>query len=306
MTGGEDHRELHSAAYFGPERDFWWNRDHLELIGSRRRLHEVSSVLDVGSGVGHWGRLLLPLLAPDASLIGIEREAEWVRHATEQAERYHVADRCRYQQGVAESLPFEDGSFDLVTCQTVLIHLPDPQAVIREMLRVTRPGGQLIVSEPNNRVTYLVDSSVTAGADVDDVVDPVRFYLTCERGKLALGEGNSSLGDLLLGLFAQEGLVDVDAYMSDKPVLLFPPFASEAQQALKAYTLEERRRGDWGWSREEANRYFIAGGGTETEFDVAWARRMNESNAVADAVEAGTFHSAGGVILYLVAGRRSL
>ena len=122
-----------------------------------------------------------------------------------------------------------------------------------------------------------------------------------ERGKIALGEGNSSLGDLVPGYFAEAGLVDVEAYLSDKTTMMIPPYAGEEQQALKAQMLDEAR-GYWGWSREEAQRYYDAGGGAD--FDAAWERRMAEVHAAAAAVRAGTFHSAGATILYLVAGRR--
>jgi SAM-dependent methyltransferase len=288
--------EPHSAAYFGPERDFWWNLDQLELIARRRGLGSARSVLDVGSGVGHWGRLMARLVAPTATITGIEREARWVEEATRRAEPYGA--RFHYQQGVAEALPFDDGTFDLVTCQTVLIHTVDPRAVIREMLRVVKPDGQLVVAEPNNRASYIVDTSVTAGTDLVDVVS---FYLTCERGKIALGEGNSSLGDLVPGYFAEAGLVDVEAFLSDKTTMMIPPYAGEEQQALKAQMLDEAH-GYWGWSREEAQRYHQAGGGSG--FDAAWERRMAEVRAAAAAVEAGTFHSAGATILYLIAGRR--
>ena len=166
------------------------------------------------------------------------------------------------------------------------------------MLRVVKPGGQLVVAEPNNRASYTVDTSVTAGADLLDVIS---FYLTCERGKIALGEGNSSVGDLLPGYFAEAGLVDIEAFLSDKTTMMIPPYAGEEQQALKAQMLDESR-GYWGWSREEAQRYYDAGGGAD--FDAAWDRRMAETRAAAAAVEAGTFHSAGATIMYVVAGRR--
>ena len=61
--------EPHSAAYFGPERDFWWNPDHLRLIGARRALQRVHNVLDVGSGVGHWGRLIATLDTPKGRVV---------------------------------------------------------------------------------------------------------------------------------------------------------------------------------------------------------------------------------------------
>jgi SAM-dependent methyltransferase len=300
----DEKHQPHSAEFFGPERDFWWNLDQLELIAARRALGDVRSVLDVGAGVGHWGTLLASVLSPDASILGIEREPEWVQEAARRAARLGLADRCRYEQGNAESLPFDDASFDLVTCQTVLIHVAEPRAVIREMLRVTRPGGHVLAAEPNNVASFLVASSVTADAEIDQLVDVIRFCLICERGKIALGEGNGSVGDLLPGYFADEGLVDVEAFLSDKAAVMFPPYASEAQQALKAEYLQAARRGTWGWSREQAHRFFSAGGGADTTFDAAWQRRMTEARAVADAIEAGTFHSAGGTIHYLVAGRR--
>ena len=301
---GETEHRPHSAAFFGPERDFWWNRDQLELIASRRGLADVRTVLDVGCGVGHWGTLLGSVLPADATVAGIEREPEWVEAAARRAERLGFADRFRYQQGTAESLPFDDASFDLVTCQTLLIHVADPRAVIREMLRVTRPGGHVIAAEPNNLAAFLVGSSLSADAEIEDLVDLTRFCLTCERGKAALGEGNGSVGDLLPGYFVEEGLVDVEAFLSDKPAAMFPPYSSEEQQALKAYHREAVRRGTWGWTREEARRFFLAGGGEDAAFAAAWQRRMSEARAVADATDAGTYHSAGGTILYLVAGRR--
>jgi len=50
--------KLHSEIYFGEVRDYWWNHDFLQLMAKRWNLETVDSVLDVGCGVGHWGRLL--------------------------------------------------------------------------------------------------------------------------------------------------------------------------------------------------------------------------------------------------------
>ncbi len=48
----------HSAEYFGETRDHWWHDDFIEMIAKRWRLESVRSILDVGCGVGHWGRVL--------------------------------------------------------------------------------------------------------------------------------------------------------------------------------------------------------------------------------------------------------
>ena len=218
---------------------------------------------------------------------------EWVAQATQRAPE----PRFRYVQGDAEALPFDDGTFDLVTCQTVLIHVADPQAVIREFVRVTKPGGQVIVAEPNNRASLVVGSSI----GLADPLDVLQFVLACERGKIALGEGDNSVGDLVPGYFAQAGLTDIETFMADKPATMVPPYASADEQANAQQMLADGLDTLWGWTREQAQRYFESGGGMD--FDAVWDRRRAEARAAAAAVEAGTFHSAGGTLLYLVAGR---
>lgn len=75
----------HSAEYFGDSRDGWGNRDFLELMARRWRLGAVGEVLDVGSGVGHWGMLLASVLPADARVTGIDREPGWVEQASSRA-----------------------------------------------------------------------------------------------------------------------------------------------------------------------------------------------------------------------------
>jgi hypothetical protein len=134
----------------------------------------------------------------------------------------------------------------------------------------------------------------------------VQFHLVCERGQIALGLGDSSLGDLVPGLFAQAGLERIETYMSDKVSLMLPPYESEEQRALAGEYAAALERGAFGWTREEAWRYYSAGGGAADAFEDAWARRVAENRAQVEAIADGTFHSAGGQVLYLVSGRRPL
>jgi ubiquinone/menaquinone biosynthesis C-methylase UbiE len=298
----------HSAQFLqSAARDYWWNLDHIELWARRVGLDGVRSVLDVGSGVGHWGRLLAGVLPPDATLVGVEREPRWVEEATERAAEAGLDDRFRYRVAGAEELPFEDESFDLVTCQTLLIHVADPPHVIGEMMRVTKPGGLVVASEPNNRALTLLVTSVSAEDTLEERIDLVRFYITCEEGKTVLGEGNNSLGDLVPGYFDEAGLEDIQACQSDKASLMIPPYDDPSQQALKqAYLLDAKAGGGWGWSKEDARRYFEAGGGDVAEFDGMWQRRLDEARRLAAAIEDGYFHAAGGDVLYLVSGRKRI
>src|SRR5262245_33315012 len=296
--------DSHSAECFGETRDYWWNLDFLELMGRRLSLDRVQDVLDIGCGIGHWGQLLANVLPRTARVQGVDRDPFWVEKARSRAAACGLSDRFSYQVSAVETLPFADASFDLVTCQTVLIHMPDPGAVVDEMVRVARPGGLILAAEPNNIANSLILDSLSFHAPVDEIVVRVRLQLTCERGKAALGEGNNSMGGLVPGLFAERKLVDVRVYLNDKTNVFFPPYGSPEERA----TLEERadlkHRGFWIWSREDTYRYFLAGDGREGEFDALWSLAIASDRKFDKAIAEGTYSGAGGGIFYLVAGRK--
>jgi SAM-dependent methyltransferase len=295
----------HSAAFINPQREFWWNADYLRLLADRLHLADVHFALDVGAGAGHWGALLLPMLAADARIVGVERDPRWVHRARERATELGIGDRCEYLEGLADALEFDDRTFDLVTCQTLLIHVADVAGVLGEMRRVLRAGGLLLVAEPNNIAGMLVADSITGSRSTHELVETVAFALICERGKAALDEGDNSIGDLLPGYFAEAGLIDIQAFLNDKTFSLVPPYATPAQQALKAAIREDAAEGRWlGWSAAEAKRYYLAGGGAEHEFQPLWQRRLSEARQVARELQTGHLHTAGGGIHYVVSGRR--
>src|SRR5262245_1374279 len=112
----------HSAEHFGDTRDHWWNLDFLQLMAKRWSFEAVHNVLDVGCGVGHWGMLLAQVLPEDARVTGIDRDPIWVEKASARAKASGLGDRFAYRAAEAQRLPFPDNTFDLTTCQTVLIH----------------------------------------------------------------------------------------------------------------------------------------------------------------------------------------
>ena len=297
-------RAEHSAEYFGDARDHWWNRDFLELMARRFRLDAVREALDVGCGVGHWGLALAPVLPAGARVTGVDREPAWVEQATARALEHGLAERCSYLLGDAERLPFPDGSFDLTTCQTLLIHLRDPSVALGEMIRVTRPGGLVLAAEPNNLMEALLLDSISNQASVDELVELVRFQLTCERGKVALGEGDNSLGDRVPGLFAAQGLTDVEAYVNDKATAIFPPYSSDEQRAFTDDARDRDARGLWNWSEPETRRFFLAGGGRESDFAAHFARGLAARRKIVRGLADGTYHGASGGGFFVVGGRK--
>lgn len=294
----------HSAEHFGDTRDHWWNIDFLQLMAKRWKLDAVHDVLDVGCGVGHWGMLLASVLPENVSVTGIDREPNWVTRASERALARGLDRRFSYRQGEAERLPFPDNSFDLTTCQTLLIHLPDPAVAISEMLRVTKPGGLVAVAEPNNLAESLLLDSISNQASIDEIVRLVRFQLTCERGKVALGEGDNSLGDRVPGLFVAQGLVEVEAYVNDKATAVFPPYSTVSQRAVVEDARDRVARHLWNWSEADARRLFLAGGGSEGDFAVHFAGVIASSERIVQGLADATYHGIVGGAFYLVAGRK--
>jgi len=294
----------HSAEYFGDQRDFWWNRDFIDLMAKRWQLAEARTVLDVGSGVGHWSRVLAPFLSPDAALTGLEREPKWVAEAQWRAQAAGLSGRLRYQQGDALALPFADDSFDLVTCQTLLIHLPDARAGLVEMLRVLKPGGLLAVAEPNNFGSAFILGSTRFGDPLEALLRLAGLQIACERGKAALGEGHNSIGELLPGFFSELGLTGLQVYQSDRATWLVPPYETASEQANLRQSLEWDERDFHLWGHDETRRYFLAGGGQASQFDSLWAETRATDQRIAAALRARTEHQAGGGAHYLVSGRK--
>lgn len=293
----------HSAAYLGEHRDFWWNSDFLELMAKRWDLKNVHSLLDVGCGIGHWGQLLEPFLPKDATVYGVDREQEWVDKAQERTAEYKK--RFNYQVSKAEKIPFPDNTFDMVTCQTLLLHVHDVSKVLKEMVRVLKPGGLLAVIEPNNSITEIVFDTVSYKESAAESTRAVQFHMNCERGQQKLGQGFSSIGDLLPAYFHKLKLNDVKVFLSDKTTPLIPPYDNHEQQAF-IRLLKEWYEGElFVWDKEESKKYFLANGGTENEFAEEWNFIKKRCRQRIEAIEKNTYATSGGCLLYLISGRKT-
>lgn len=296
----------HSELYLDDSRDHWWNADFLGRFAGRTGLSRCRHVLDAGCGLGHFGRALAPHLPPDFSLVGVDREPRWVEGATRRAAHF-LRERApgatmSYREGSVEALPFPDGSFDAAVCQTLLMHVRSPEAAMRELCRVVKPGGLVLVAEPNN-LGGLQGLAAGGGRlrDPDEVARQVAITLRILRGKLLLGEGDNNLGVRLPQLFA--GLRDVQYAANDRPHVLAPPYATAAEQAMIASLRSQAERGIWGWPREEARRYFVAGGGGEEAFAGAYELMLAVQREELLEIDAGTRTELLAVALLLAAGR---
>jgi ubiquinone/menaquinone biosynthesis C-methylase UbiE len=100
--------------------------------------------LDIACGPGAFALALAPRVH---TVRGIDLTPEMLRRARAyQAEK--LITNAAFVRGDAEQLPFPDGTFDLVSCQCSFHHMPKPRLVLREMVRMAKPEGRLLIIDP--------------------------------------------------------------------------------------------------------------------------------------------------------------
>lgn len=113
---------------------------HLRRLATRLGVQPGQQILDVGCGRGDWPAVLAAL---GATVSGIDISTRAIESC-----RRHLP-LGRFEVGPAEALPFPDHYFHLVSCLGSLEHFLDQPAALREMARVARPGGRILVLVPN-------------------------------------------------------------------------------------------------------------------------------------------------------------
>jgi SAM-dependent methyltransferase len=167
-----------------------WSRKLAPLLADLAGVERGQRVLDVGCGPGSLMRELVARVGA-ANVAGIDPSESFVAAARA---RNPGAD---VRQGAAEDLPFADGSFDAALAQLVVHFMSDPVAGLREMARVTRPGGVVAACVWD----YGGDRGPLgpywpAAREIDPDVDDESRRAGARRGHLA-------------ELFAEAGLTDV-------------------------------------------------------------------------------------------------
>lgn len=119
--------------------------------GKRRRDRLLATpgtlVLDVGCGTGEDARAMAQLVGPDGQVVGVDASPGLLSLAWERAKPED--GRVEWVRADARALPFADGCFDAVRAERLLQHVEDPQAVVAELVRVTRPDGRVALVEPD-------------------------------------------------------------------------------------------------------------------------------------------------------------
>jgi SAM-dependent methyltransferase len=137
-----------SACPYGQR--FWVEAPH-PLI-TRARLRAVlepepgERLLEVGPGTGYYALPVAGWLQPGGALDVLDLQPEMLEHTVRQAGELGIAG-IQPREGDAQHLPYPDGSFDGAYIVCALGEIPDQDVALRELHRVLRPGGRLVVGE---------------------------------------------------------------------------------------------------------------------------------------------------------------
>ncbi len=153
-------------------------------------------VLDVGCGTGTLAFVLASRVGPQGAVSGVDASPEMI--AAAQAKGRGKKAAPAFQVAPAQDLPFPDGSFDEVATSLMIHHLPEEQRLdaVREMIRVLRPGGRLIIVEfqaPQDRVGKWMVDHLFGPAMVDLNLDEV-VAMTVEAGATGVRRHPSGVG----------------------------------------------------------------------------------------------------------------
>lgn len=167
-------------------------------------------VLDLGCGLGG-ADVVLVTEHGAGSVVGADVQPDLLDKAAQRAARLGLQDRIQYQRIAPGLLPFADASFDAVFSKDALLHVPDKPALYRELFRVLRAGGHLLISDwlrgPGQNTDALLAEFVAAAGHGFHMVTLPEIATcaaeagfsqieTLDRGMWYLGEARAELSRL--------------------------------------------------------------------------------------------------------------
>jgi ubiquinone/menaquinone biosynthesis C-methylase UbiE len=155
--------KLNFAGFFKSVQDAPWYRLFLmPAIDELQSLPAGAKVLDIGTGPGKFIELAqnhFPF-----SYVGVDVDEAMLAEARQ---RRALANIPFFKIEPGKPLPFDDVAFDGVCLCSVLFTVPDPQPLLKETLRVLRPGGKLVVLTPTGRGSFKQELKVLSQMNFD-------------------------------------------------------------------------------------------------------------------------------------------
>ena len=181
-------------------------------------------------------RALAGLVGADGTVVGVEPSATMLDEA-----RRRTGDSTlpvEFRSGDISRLDFDDATFDGVTCERVFQHLDAPDTAIGELVRVTRPGGRIVVIDTDwgMHAIHGADPDVTAR------------IVACWSDNAANGWSGRQLPALFAGAGVFDPVVVAETFTTTDPLRpTMAPFTTMADAAANAGVITGARRPCPGW-----------------------------------------------------------
>ena len=165
---------------------FWVEAPHPFI--TRERLRSMLApaagerVLEVGPGTGYYALPVARWLEPSGRLDVLDIQQEMLDHTLRRAASEDIANIAG-ERADARKMPYEDETFDAAYLVTVLGEIPDQDAALRELRRVVKPTGRIVVGElfgDPHMVTFraLRDRAEAAGLEVERTLGGRLWHFT--------------------------------------------------------------------------------------------------------------------------------
>jgi SAM-dependent methyltransferase len=245
----------------------WESREALSPLS----LADRDLVLDVGCGTGKLSSVLTE--ESPGTVVGIDRDRHLLRETPTPVSTV---------QADATELPVRDDAADLVTCQALLINLPDPPLALAEFVRCS--SDLVAVIEPDNSAV-VVESTVPAESDLSASMR--EYYIRGVETDVTLGP--------VPDLFRENGLTDVRTRQYDHERTIEPPYDEAAFEAAKRKATGSRLA--------EQRDTLLAGGMESEEYDSLRSEWREMGRAVIEAMQAGEYRRREVIPFYVTVGR---
>ena len=145
-----DYDRLNHLMSLGVDRS-WRRRALREIVEPER----AQAILDIACGTGDFSLAIAGRMHPDSRITGLDLSEGMLAVMRDKVAKAGLQDRIGCEQGDSEAMRFADASFDVVTIAFGIRNFAHREAALREIRRVLKPGGRLVILElsvPENRI----------------------------------------------------------------------------------------------------------------------------------------------------------
>ncbi|SFI56030.1 Methyltransferase domain-containing protein [Treponema bryantii] len=252
--------------YLKLTRSLYLNIDYLQfLIEKVWKITKKVDVIDFGCGYGYLGLVLMSLLPNGSSYTGVDISEKLINKGKEIFKE--LPFNHKFILSSVNNVPEKDDTFDIAICNSVLMHIPEPDAVLAEMKRITKNDGMIITCESNwNAVNALLYIDGIKKSKITDLgFLQILFERIHEKTKT---DGN--IGMKMPVIMARNNIKNIQARISDSVRIILADEKKEDQDSI--YTSlqsdgfgeelsdeQKSKKINWfmelGFSEEEATKY---------------------------------------------------